>query len=425
MKVHSNKNKLNRDIFWNILSLIILAICGFIINPIILKIKGPEALGVFNQVFSFFIVVSQFSVGGIQFSVLHYCSKNVDGKEKYSIIISSALFIVLFIGIINSVILYSFLEVFNKIWSTKVVKGILFIIPGLIFYSLNKVMIMSLNGMRYMISFAIFQAMRYILILSAIILIALKIEHIEYLSISLTFAETILFFILVIYIKYFVVPIKIIKSKKNIDWIKKHLSFGFRGFLSGALIELNTRIDILMLGIFTNDLTVGIYSFASTFAEGFSQIINVVKQNIDPIIGKAISLGNKEEVEELSKSLRKKYYPILIILGIIAITCFPIFIKILGTQYNLKISWGVFAILITGITIPSGYRIFISILVMGGKPGMFTILIAMSAITNTVLNLIFIPNFGIFGPAISTMLLYISEAIFVVIITKKVFGIKL
>lgn len=40
-------------------------------------------------------------------------------------------------------------------------------------------------------------------------------------------------------------------------WMRIHLQFGVKGFLSGVLIELNTRIDILMLGYFTSDTTVG------------------------------------------------------------------------------------------------------------------------------------------------------------------------
>jgi O-antigen/teichoic acid export membrane protein len=72
-----------------------------------------------------------------------------------------------------------------------------------------------------------------------------------------------------------------------------------RGFFGGMLSDLNTRVDIILLGYFVNDASVGIYSFAAVFAEGFGQISYVVKQNLDPIIGRFTAAKSIDKLRSL------------------------------------------------------------------------------------------------------------------------------
>ena len=44
------------------------------------------------------------------------------------------------------------------------------------------------------------------------------------------------------------------------SWLKRHLAFGARGLMSGVFLELNTRIDVLAIGLFLSDTDVGTYS---------------------------------------------------------------------------------------------------------------------------------------------------------------------
>lgn len=421
----SLKNRFNRDVTWNVLSLGILGVSGMLTNTLILACQGPGALGIFNQVFAFFIVASQVSVGGLQFSVLKYCSHEQEHIERCSVIVSSALLLVSGLGLIISLSFILMNDVIGRTWSPEVAKGIMFAIPGLFFFSLNKVMIMALNGLRFMRVFATFQASRYLLILAGVIVI-IKIGYTgEYLPISLTFAEIFLFLSMTLYMNIKVFPIKFNTSSEMCGWIKKHLSFGCRGFLSGTFIELNTRIDVLLLGYYMSDISVGIYSFASTFSEGFAQLSNVIRQNIDPVVGKAFSDNNLKKIKEISVSIKKTFYPIMIFLGVVLVAGFPIVIHIVGSGKDIWQSWGVFAILVAGVVIPCGYRPFLAILLMGGRPGTFTLLIAFSVISNIILNVIMIPFLGIFGSAVATMMVYILEAFAVVYFSKKLFGIRI
>ena len=51
-----------------------------------------------------------------------------------------------------------------------------------------------------------------------------------------------------------------------------------------VLIELNTKVDILMIGFFMGDYNVGIYSFAALFGEGFYQLLIVLQNVLNPFI---------------------------------------------------------------------------------------------------------------------------------------------
>jgi O-antigen/teichoic acid export membrane protein len=57
-----------------------------------------------------------------------------------------------------------------------------------------------------------------------------------------------------------------------------------KSFFSNVLLQMNTRIDVLVLGLFWSDHIVGIYSFAATLAEGVYQLLVVLRTNYNPML---------------------------------------------------------------------------------------------------------------------------------------------
>ncbi|MBU1306362.1 MAG: hypothetical protein KKF33_12705, partial [Alphaproteobacteria bacterium] len=51
-------------------SFVILAASGIVINMIVAYLRGAEALGIFNQAYSVYIIASQIAAFGIHYSVL-------------------------------------------------------------------------------------------------------------------------------------------------------------------------------------------------------------------------------------------------------------------------------------------------------------------------------------------------------------------
>ena len=64
-----DKPNIGKDLIWNYISIIILALSGPVFNAIIIWFYNPEALGVFNQVYAYYIVLSQVCVWGVHMSV--------------------------------------------------------------------------------------------------------------------------------------------------------------------------------------------------------------------------------------------------------------------------------------------------------------------------------------------------------------------
>src|SRR5262249_51730181 len=79
-------------------------------------------------------------------------------------------------------------------------------------------------------------------------------------------------------------------------WLRRHIDFGLRSVLGGVAVELNTRIDVLILGVFTNDSAVGIYSFAAFFVEGILQLPQLSRRLVDPVLTKLVIKGDTTEL---------------------------------------------------------------------------------------------------------------------------------
>src|SRR5262249_46716235 len=81
------------------------------------------------------------------------------------------------------------------------------------------------------------------------------------------------------------------------SWARNHWRFGLRGFLSGLFSDLNTRIDVLILGIFASDAVVGAYSFAAIMAEGVYQIVIALRTTYAPIMVRLLVARDSAEID--------------------------------------------------------------------------------------------------------------------------------
>ena len=295
--------------------------------------------------------------------------------------------------------------------------------PGLLFFSLNKVLLNVLNGLRQMRSYAVFQAVRVLLILLTVTVMLVGGMQGDLLPLSLTVSEGVLFPLLGVHVGGRVLPFRM--SGRLWSWLPEHLSFGVRGFLGGILTEMNTRVDVLMLGYFSDDFTVGIYSFAAILAEGLAQLPVVFRRNVDPILGRCFAEQDRSAMQDLSRRVKRKVYLLMGLIGVATTALYPVALKLLERGPELAASWAVFAILMAGIVANSGYRPFLGILPQGGRPGTQTVLVAALVGSNVVLNAILIPVIGIYGAAIATAFVYVLEALLIVLFARKLFDVAL
>ena len=155
-------------------------------------------------------------------------------------IVSSGLFLVLITsGITIILYLISIYPLSQLLDSNDIRDGMLFITPGLFFFSINKVLLNGvINGLRKMKLFAFLQSLRYLLILLALTFATFISLNGNKLSLVFSFSEITLFIINLIFLRNL---INLFKIKFVFKWIKTHLIFGAKSFCGGILLEMNSK----------------------------------------------------------------------------------------------------------------------------------------------------------------------------------------
>lgn len=410
---------IKRNIYINYVGLLIMGTFGIFINIFILLFYSKEILGNFNFIFSFLVILSQFAVAGIQFSILKHNSHFYKKLSEVSHSLSSALLLTASLSLLVICMLYfsvTFIEKFFEIDNFSL--SLYLVLPALFFFALNKILLMSINGLNYMQSYAVFNASRYVILLFFVLCFYFLKINSKFLTLVFTLTESFLFFGLSTFTYVVLLQFKLPK----ICWIKRHFYFGIRGMWGGALMEMNTRIDTIMIGAFLGSGAVGLYSFASMLAEGFAQVYIVLKTNIDPILGDAFFNKKSYLINDVVVKIRKQYVPYIIIIGVFSIVLYkPIFENFFGLDATLiGESWPIFNTLIFFYLLASFYRPFIGALGQLNKPWLFSQVIIVGALMNIFLNVFFLKLFGILGAAISTGLVFLFESFIMYHLSLKV-----
>jgi O-antigen/teichoic acid export membrane protein len=415
---------LRRDAFWNIVSLIPLGLGGIAMNLIILRVRGADALGMFNQAYAIYIVLSQIGVGGLQYSTLKHVSYHQQDREACARITLASMVLVLGLSSLMAAGMAAASGwAANVLQSPGLAVGLLWMAPGLVFFGLNKVLLMAVNGLNRMVAFAFLRAVRFILLPVCITAIALSLWPSDWLPMAFTVTEVILFAASIVYVQRSLFSLN--PSRMNGSWYRAHISFGARGFMSGVLMELITRVDVLLLGYFSTDLIVGIYTFAANIVEGFGQIPLVMGSIMNPAMGGHFARGEPQPIADLAKSVRRGMLPMMAVLGILTLAVYPWAYPLATGDPHVGASWIVLAIMMAGMVINSGWKPFAQILLQSGHPGRYTLFITGLMVFNVVLNLLLIPWLGLFGAALTSALTYMLEAGLIWMIARATFRINL
>ena len=168
--------------------------------------------------------------------------------------------------------------------------------------------------------------------------------------------------------------------------------------LTKLLIELNYRIDVLMLKVFVPYVEIGLYSVGSKLAQYIWLIPDAFKEVI------YARTARDDSINEIKFVL--KINIVITILMIIFIFLFgKIIIYILfGTEYIA--AYPVTCIIFLGIPSMVLYKIISPLYMANGKQKKCFLILLISVIANVITNFIFIPVCGKFGAAISTVFSY-------------------
>jgi O-antigen/teichoic acid export membrane protein len=411
-------------IIWNMGSLIFLALAGFILNIVIGRVYGPEALGVFNIAFALYIFLSQFGSFGLHFSILQAISEHAQRDQAKVDDAAAQGFVAVLIASASATAFGLLLTpVFGWIFDIDgLTSAWLLILPGLFAFSLNKFLYGVINGARHMRTFAVLQALRYILILLSLVGLYVARAPAHWLTLVFTIAELVLLPILFFYASHVVTRWP---WQGERSWLKQHFFFGARAFLSGAILELNTRVDVLLIGFYLNEERVGVFSIALLIAEGASQAIFAIRNNVNPHLARFVADKDVDGLLKFSRKIASAFTAFMIVVSSVTVFAFPIFDALVFEEGVYADAQMPLAFLMGGLALSSGLFCFNMILSQAKKPGAHSLYVMSVLLVNVVLNALLIPVFGITGSGIATGLSYIYAVIAIVIIARKVLGVRI
>ncbi len=400
-----------RDVILNFLSIGLLGISGVALNVGVGYFYDAATLGILNQVIAIYIIFSQLSSGGLQLSILHSVGKqNTDLSEDLHSVLIVHFKMLLGIAIFWTMVLILTADLWAQILGSDPVSiGCWVIAPGLLFFSFNKFFLGVINGQNRMKDYAFYQCLRYAGVL--LLLIGFFVFRWDGSLLPFVFTGSEGFLFLVFLFRFGFLWRKL--SRYRLQWSehKKYLIFGFQSLISGALLELNSRVDVLIIGFFLSDRETGIYSFAALFVEGLSQFLVVLQNIYNPRLGRLLHERKFLEFNQTVRQTAQKVYGAGIILVPLAIFLFPYGLQLMHVSTEFHQSWKIFGILMTGIWLASGFYPFHTIFVMAGQPVRQTLFMMSIAVMNIILNLAFVPVWGVYGSAIATALAVASSAL--------------
>ena len=400
------QGKFTRDVAWNLASLGVVGASGVIMNFLIARLYGPGALGAFSQVFSIYVVASQVGSFGFHFSVQKHVPEHQHDLAEVERILRSAFRLALVTGLTVCLVVYLAADGIGRLFqSAEVGAGLYLVVPGLLCFVLNKILMLGLNGLRRMRLYAVMQALRVVLFLVGIAFLAALGAEGWLLPSVLTFGEVVLLVLLIVYF-FRALPAGAPGGLR--PWLFRHARFGLRGYLSGFLADINPRIDVLVLGLFAADRTVGIYALASMIAEGISQIPVVVQTNLNPLLARIAARRDYRELRELIRRNKRLLMPSMLLVGLAALALYPLAVKVLVGDASFLAAWAVFAILLAGIVLASGYSPFSMYLNQAGHPGVYSLYLLSTVAINTALNFALVPVIGMYGAALGTLSAWIA-----------------
>ncbi len=414
---------LRTGVVWNLVPVALLGIVGLGLNFAIGRWWGTAALGVFTQVTTAYFVLAIIGAIGINVSALRAIAEQPTNRPRVAAIFLGALVPALALAAAVTVMFIASRHLIAG-WldSDAVAEGILWATPGLACFVVNKLLLSIVNGLGRMRAFAVYTSLRYVMIAVGLVIAGALDLEVAQLPIIWTITEGTLLLVL---IGEVLATISLREARGWRPWVREHLRFGIRGAGATLLFELNSRLDIWLLGAAMSDTQVGIYSMAASMAEGVSQLAVAVQVNLNPKIAAHLAAGRTAEVDTLIRQSRRWFVPGMILVCGLAAACFPFVVPWLTGDAAFSGGAIPFALLMAGVVVASPWLPFNQVLMMGARPGWHTIYMLVAVGLNIVLNVLLIPIYGLVGAALATAIALLASALWLRRLARSLISVRL
>jgi O-antigen/teichoic acid export membrane protein len=408
---------------WNLLSAFTLGVSGIIVNVTIGDIYHVDGLGLFSQAVASYMIISILAAFGIQTSIIKSTAELVEDQDKLNQSITGALLSIFLTSSFVTIIALLTLFLTDGFFKNKEVAILLqCMLSGLVLFSLNKVLMGFLNGLRSMKFYALIQSARWVILLLLILILSLGKQKLNIVVLSFPLTELFVLCLAFAYSrKYFRMDFRNLQP-----WMRTHLLFGGQSVLIDSVSELNAQISIILIGYFLTDRDVGNYSLAFSITRGFWMITSIIQLNFNPIIAKLWAQGRLQDLKQYFLKIKKVTLLIMIPLLLVAFFLYPIFIHIFMTNSSsYEPSIPVFSILLFGVAVFSSYYSVGAMLTMTGHQAEALKLLLLMLFINVSTSIFFIHWLQLIGAAIATSIYYIAGTVLLIVFIRKKTGFQI
>ena len=400
---------MRRDSSWSALSFLLIVVSGLFLNAGLAQSFGRTGLGLFNTCLSVVLILGQLGGLGINAAVAFEVPTAKSQCQPHQHILRTALLSTFLTSSVVAVLLISAAELLISNDDSGYLSGLRLSYLAVFLLPFNKVLIAYLNGTGDIKKAALANAFRFILMLS-FLGVAMRLEiSWKTVPVVISLAE---FFLLaaLVWVNRASLLGSVKSAKDNKTNRKSIMSFGIRSIPAVFLLDINTRVDVLLLSLLKGSEAVGQYTVASTFSEGLFQMAMVTRLVVDPRIASLYASGMTLELSRLLKRhIGLTYMVMTPVIGASIFLYAPV-VNLLFSKENASGSLEVYIFLAFGVLLGSGFIPLTNMLNQMGDPLGQSLLLTCLTGVNIGGNLLLIPSLGASGAALATAF---SQALFV------------
>lgn len=369
-------------------------VCGALVVILLTRILGVDGFGLYYALLVIPIIVVSLTHLGVRGASIYMI-----GQKKYrdDEIVSSVIFILLFTSIIGILLsIGAYLIFYEPEYTILLIGLVVLIIPfrlgivyiGGIFFGKDE--IKKANTLEW--------AINLINLLLAIILVWVLDMGLLGAIISLTVANIIVgIWAFLIISRKFNISFKLIPAI-----VKNLLSLGIMYAFTFFVVQLNYRIDILLLEKLSSIQQVGIYSLGVHIVEQLWQIpyaISIV------LFSRTANLKDQNLLTQSTISLARLSFVLIFLLSIVVIFIAPYIIPaVFGNDFIPSVE--IINFMLPGVIILVIFRVLSGQLAGMGKPYLAIYVFTPALIINILLNFLWIPDYGGKGAAWASNISY-------------------
>jgi len=400
-----------RDILSLLGSNLTVTLCNLLIGILLTRLLGAAGFGLYSAIIVVPIMVIGFTQLGIRRSTIFHIGNKLLPEDH----IVSALFLLLLWSSVLSIMICGFVYFFlsSQPFDPLIIVLVLLTIPLLLTNVFAGGVFLGKEDIRRA---SILNAGPTIMTLLLTILFVWGLK----LSVLGAFISIALSNLIMFFITYRII---IVQFRYNITWkyhegiMKSMIKLGLVNAIAVFIMQLNYRLDILMLKKLSTLEEVGYYSLAMQIAE---QLWHVPLAIETIILSRSANSHDDQQVHRTVASIFRISLIIGFLGGLIILIIAPAVIPIIfGHEFARSVT--MIQVVLPGILLLIGFRILNSRLTGMGKPQIAIYTFLPALVINFIANLFLIPRFGGVGAAWATNISYgIGSIAFILVYSRLI-----